>query len=119
MIRLFQPIFSFNIILGFKVVLETSLLLFPWEINLRHDLLKEIIGQQQLAYWANWPDFLKSDPAWKFSDSWHYINLPGNLDRAAFDKELADSTDKNLYKRAQILIEELKDKNLPLAKQSA
>jgi len=78
--------------------------------------LKEIIGQQQLAYWANWPDFLKSDPAWKFSDSWHYINLPGNLDRAAFDKELADSTDKNLYKRAQILIEELKDKNLPLAK---
>lgn len=78
--------------------------------------LKQIIGDQQLAYWANWPDFLKSDPTWKFSDSWHYINLPGHLDRQAFDQELTNSTDKNLYKRALMLIEELKDKNLPLAK---
>ncbi|MDM1527941.1 S1/P1 nuclease [Myroides odoratimimus] len=78
--------------------------------------LKEIIGNQQLAYWANWPDFLKSDPSWKFADSWHYINMPGDLDRQAFDKELANSTDENLYKRALILIEELKDKSLPLAK---
>ena len=31
-----------------------SLLLFSWEINLRHDLLKEIIGHQQGdVFWFN------------------------------------------------------------------
>lgn len=74
--------------------------------------LKEIIGDQKLAYWANWPDFIKSDPSWNFSQSWHYINVEGNLDRESFDKELEASTDENLYKRALILIDELKNKDL-------
>lgn len=74
--------------------------------------LKEIIGDQQLAYWANWPDFVKSDPAFKFADSWHYVNMPGGLDREEFEATLAESTDANAYKRALVLIEELKDKNL-------
>lgn len=76
--------------------------------------LKKIIGNQQLAYWANWPDFIKSDPTWKFADSWHYLNLPGNLNRLDFDKELNRSTDENLYKRALLLIEELKSNTLTL-----
>jgi len=76
--------------------------------------LKKIIGNQQLAYWANWPDFIKSDPTWKFADSWHYINMPGDLNRLAFDQELANSTDENLYKRALVLIEELKSNSLTL-----
>ncbi len=76
--------------------------------------LKKIIGDQQLAYWANWPDFIKSDSTWKFADGWHYINMPGNLPRPAFDQELANSTDDNLYKRALTLIEELKSNTLTL-----
>lgn len=76
--------------------------------------IKKIIGDQKLAYWANWPDFVKSDPTWKFADSWHYINMAGNLDRNAFDQELANSTDANVYKRSLLLIEELKNKDLPL-----
>lgn len=76
--------------------------------------LAKIIGKQQLAYWANWPDFLKSDSAWKFADSWHYINLDANIDREAFDNTLAQSTEKNLYKRTLLLIDELKNGNLSL-----
>lgn len=78
--------------------------------------IKKIIGNQKLAYWANWPDFIKSDSVWKFADSWHYINLPGNLDRIPFNKVLEQSTDENLYKRVLYLIEELKNKDLPLEK---
>ncbi|MHC5353201.1 S1/P1 nuclease [Myroides sp. LJL115] len=74
--------------------------------------LKEIIGNQQLAYWSNWPDFVKSDPSFKFADSWHYVNMPSGLDRAAFDQKLQESTDANAYKRSLVLIEELKDKTL-------
>lgn len=78
--------------------------------------IKKIIGDQKLAYWANWPDFIKSDPSWKYADGWHYVNIPGNLSRDAFDKELEASTDANLYKKALFFIEELKDKNLSLKK---
>ena len=74
--------------------------------------LKSIIGDQKLAYWANWPDFIKSDSAWKFADTWHYVNVSSDLNREEFDAQLAASSDDNLYKRTLILIEELKDKNL-------
>ena len=59
--------------------------------------IKKIIGNQKLAYWANWPDFIKSDNTWKFAD-------------------LNNSSDDNLYKRALILIDELKKKDLPIEK---
>lgn len=78
--------------------------------------IKKLIGEQKLAYWANWPDFIKSDSDWKFADGWHYVNIPGNLDRMAFDKELENTTDENLYKRALVLIDALKDKNTSLQK---
>ncbi|MGG5576526.1 S1/P1 nuclease [Myroides sp. C15-4] len=96
---------------GHRVIAEIA------ERNLNKKAKKElqkIIGNQQLAYWANWPDFIKSDPTWKFADSWHYLNMPGNLSRAAFDQELANSTDENLYKRALVLMEELKNNTLTL-----
>lgn len=78
--------------------------------------IKKIIGDQKLAYWANWPDFIKSDSQWKFADSWHYVNIPGDLSYDAFLKELDNSSEDNLYKRALILMEELKKKELPLEK---
>lgn len=77
--------------------------------------IDKIIGNQKLAYWANWPDFIKSNPDWKMADSWHYINFPSGMDKASFELELKNSSDKNLYKRALILLDELKNhKNLPL-----
>lgn len=78
--------------------------------------IKKIIGNQKLAYWANWPDFIKSDNTWKFADSWHYVNMPGDLSHDDFLKELNNSSDDNLYKRALILIDELKKKDLPIEK---
>lgn len=80
--------------------------------------LKKIIGEQHLAYWANWPDFMKSNPDWKMADSWHYINFPSGLSNIEFERNLNNSSDENLYKRALILMDELKNhKNLTLQKQ--
>lgn len=79
--------------------------------------IKKIIGKQPLAYWANYPDFLKSNPDWKMADSWHYLNFPAGLNRTDFDKTLKNSSDENLYKRALILMDELKNnKNHSLQK---
>lgn len=79
--------------------------------------IKKIIGKQPLAYWANWPDFIKSDPEWKMADSWHYINFPSGLSKLNFEEALNNSSDENIYKRVLILINELKNhKNLSLEK---
>ena len=39
--------------------------------------LKEILGNQKLAYYANWPDFVKSDSLkrYKETEAWHYVNV--------------------------------------------
>ncbi|SMC34020.1 S1/P1 nuclease [Moheibacter sediminis] len=79
--------------------------------------LKKIIGEQPLAYWANWGDFVKSNPDWKMADSWHYINFPSGLSQLDFEENLNNSSDENLYKRSLIIIDELKNnKNLSLQK---
>lgn len=113
----FAILFSSNIwawgTTGHRVVAEIA------EKNLSRKAkreIKKIIGNQKLAYWANWPDFIKSDTSWKFADSWHYVNIPGNLSYDAFLTELDHSSEDNLYKRTLILIEELKKKELPLEK---
>lgn len=71
--------------------------------------IKKLIGNQPLAYWSNWADFIKSDPNWKMADSWHFVNFDAGMDRAAFDQSLKNSTDQNLYKRTQLIIEDLKN----------
>lgn len=78
--------------------------------------LKKIIGNQKLAYWSNWPDFIKSDSSWKHADGWHYVNVGSDLSITDFCKEMEATTTENLYKRTLSLIEDLQDKNLPLAK---
>ena len=61
--------------------------------------IQKIIGQQKLAYWSNWADFVKSDPELnKRTSSWHYINADGNQSLEQFRQTLAQSSPENLYK---------------------
>ena len=38
-------------------------------------VVREMAGAQTLAMLATWPDFVRSDPAWNFASTWHYINV--------------------------------------------
>lgn len=71
--------------------------------------LTKIIGPQKLAYWANWPDFIKSDENWKHADSFHYVNIPGGMSREKFDLALENSPEDNMYKKGLFLIDQLKN----------
>lgn len=71
--------------------------------------LKKIIGDQKLAYFANYPDFVKSDPRFKDNDGWHYVNLEANLNEEDCFRALEASTEKNLYKRALLMMNELEN----------
>ena len=72
----------------------------------------KVTENQKLAYFANWPDFVKSDSRFKDNDSWHYINLEANLSEEECREALENSSEKNLYKRVLILIDELEKDNL-------
>lgn len=76
--------------------------------------LKKLIGKETLAWWANWPDFIKSDTSWNHASKWHYVDLPGHMEKEAFIADLKKLPGKNLYTQIPAMVEQLKDKSLPI-----
>ncbi len=76
--------------------------------------LKKIIGRENLAMWANWPDFIKSDTThtWDKASKWHYVNLPDNLSKDEFISKLQSSTGENLYTQIKAMVAQLRDESL-------
>lgn len=77
--------------------------------------LKKIIGTQKLAYWANWPDFIKADTTgvWKQTDQWHYVNVNPQPNLKSFSDSLNTQKAPNIYTQIKILSTQIKDKNTP------
>lgn len=75
--------------------------------------IQNLIGNQKLAYWSNWADFIKSDPdpALNETGSSHFINTAGNLSFEAFTAALSASPAHNLYKTYQRIKNEAKVKS--------
>src|SRR5688500_865899 len=78
--------------------------------------LRKLIGNETLAWWSNWPDFIKSDSTWNHASPWHYVDLPGHMEREKFIEELKKLPGKNLYTQIPAMLAELKDKSLPVEK---
>lgn len=79
--------------------------------------VKKLFGKEKMAYWANWPDFIKSDTTgvWKQASAWHYVDIDEpQKDFKSFEAELNKQTGANLYSQIGVLSQKLKDKNLPL-----
>ena len=75
--------------------------------------LKKIIGEQKLAYWANWPDQIKSDTTgvWKPTEKWHYVNVPPQTNIKEFSESLKAQQGPNIYTQIKVLSDQIKDKN--------
>lgn len=76
--------------------------------------LKKLIGKETLAWWANWPDFIKSDSTWNHASKWHYVDLPGHMEKDKFIEDLKKLPAKNLYTQIPAMMAELRDKSLPV-----
>ncbi|MDR0792078.1 MAG: S1/P1 nuclease [Chitinophagaceae bacterium] len=78
--------------------------------------LKTLIGNEHLACWANWSDFIKSDTTgrWKAASKWHYVNMPEHTGKEVFIQVLKDLKGENLYSQIQAMAAQLKDKKLPM-----
>ncbi len=75
--------------------------------------LKKLIGNQKLAYWANWPDEIKSDTTntWKHTEVWHYINISPQNDAISFSKALKAQKKTNIYTEIKNLSKKIRDQN--------
>ncbi|RZK35358.1 MAG: hypothetical protein EOO61_12025, partial [Hymenobacter sp.] len=45
----------------------------------------------------SWADEVRNEPEYKATASWHFLNLPLGLDRAAFDKAVKGQSQQNVY----------------------
>jgi hypothetical protein len=72
----------------------------------------KILGNESIAMTSNWPDFIKSDPAYDYLDTWHYINLKGGLSEEFVKNYLATDTVTDAYTKINWLTVQLKNKDL-------
>jgi hypothetical protein len=74
--------------------------------------IEKILGHESLAMCANWGDFIKSDPAYGYLGSWHYVDMNGGLSEQEVLAYLAADTATDAYTKINFLTEQLKNKSL-------
>ena len=74
--------------------------------------IQQILGDESLAMAANWPDFIKSDPSYRYLGPWHYINFKSGLtEKEVYDYLKAD-TATDAYTKLNFVVKELKTPGL-------
>jgi hypothetical protein len=74
--------------------------------------IEEILGNESVAMASNWADFIKSDPAFSYLSTWHYIDFDKEYTYAEMQEYLDHDTNVDAYTKLQFLIGELKKKDL-------
>lgn len=71
-----------------------------------------ILGNESIAIASNWADFIKSDPAYNYLSSWHYIDLNKAYTYPELVEFLNHDTNIDAYTALYHLVSELKKKGL-------
>jgi hypothetical protein len=74
--------------------------------------IEAILGNESIALAGNWADFIKSDPAYAYMSTWHYIDFDKAYTYPEMVEHLNHDTDVDAYTKLQFLISELKKKDL-------
>jgi S1/P1 Nuclease len=74
--------------------------------------ITKILGTESVAMSSNWPDFIKSDPAYNYLSNWHYINFNSGLSQDSMKTYLATDTATDAYTKINFLVAQLKNKKI-------
>jgi hypothetical protein len=74
--------------------------------------IKAILGNESLALAGNWADFERSNPDYKYTEIWHYINLDKGYSYPEMQEYLKKDTVTDAYTKLVFLMGELKKKTL-------
>jgi hypothetical protein len=72
--------------------------------------IAEILGNESMAMSANWGDFIKSDPNYRYLYSWHYINLNAGITDSAIYNYLVSDTTTDAYTKINFMVAQLKNR---------
>lgn len=72
-----------------------------------------ILGNESVAMSSNWPDFIKSDPAYKYLSNWHYVNIKPGMTQQQVTELLEKDTATNAFTKINWLKSALKRKDIP------
>lgn len=78
--------------------------------------IQKILGTESIAMASNWADFIKSDSAYEYLSSWHYVNINQGFTKNQLQEYLRKDTTTDLYTKINFLIKELKNKQLSMDK---
>ncbi len=74
--------------------------------------LGKILGFESIAMASNWPDFIKSDPAYNYLSTWHYADLKSGLSFDEVTNFFVSDTSTDAYTKINFLIKEFKTNRL-------
>lgn len=74
--------------------------------------LGKILGFESIAMASTWPDFIKSDPAYNYLSTWHYVNLKSGLSFNEVNSFLVADTSTDAYTKINFITKELKTNRL-------
>ena len=99
-------------LVSFTVLLSISLILLSWG-SLGHrtigliaqnhltpkaqTAIHDLLGTSSLEDVSTWADEVRSNPEYRNTSPWHYINLPLGLNRLDFEKQVRDMSQPNVY----------------------
>src|SRR5437868_5377270 len=108
------PFFSFGWgVLGHRVVGQIA---DSYLTPKAHIEIQKILGTESMAMVSNWADFVKSDSAYSYLSSWHYIDVDSGLTKNQLKNYLQNDTAADLYTKTNFLVSELKNKHLAMDK---
>lgn len=74
----------------------------------RHQI-KDLLGDETPGMASNWMDFIKSDTAYKYLSTWHYVDFKGGLSKSEFQSYLDKDTATDAYTKILFVSKELKN----------
>ncbi|HWK05818.1 MAG TPA: S1/P1 nuclease [Puia sp.] len=72
--------------------------------------VQELLGDQSLADVSTWADEVRSQPEYKRTAPWHFLNLPLGLSYMEFEQQVKGMTGENVYSALQTNEQVLLDK---------
>jgi len=74
--------------------------------------IKAILGNESVAMSSTWADYIKSDPAYNYLYNWHFVDFDKPFTYPELQTFLKQDTSVDAYTKLQMMIGELKKKNL-------
>jgi hypothetical protein len=74
--------------------------------------IQEILGNETVALASTWADFIKSDPAYSYLSTWHYIDFDKAYTYPEMKEYLDNDANIDAYTKLNFLISWLKKKDL-------